>query len=372
MPELQFPDPVDQQTYEAAGLVWTWNDSLKCWSSDPVSLPEQGAPVIVSSGEPAVRPDGTALKNGDLWFKTSGTSPQLYVYQTSNSSWVVASWTAAPGTVEQANKVRVSGSASGGTRPIATFGDSSSVSGGSYTDIKYPASPPTVTNDGKITAPGGFQGNVDGKATTAGKISRTGINASSTASYRVMLGPNSNTPGDNGFCHVVQDANPLYYQPSTDKLICGTFQGNLSGNASTASTATDCSRSVTGSNGLTGGGTLNQNQVISGVNASTGAKGVVQLNDSTAAPAPQQLQRRTLPRKRMTVLRPTPLEDWQRCIGNLEHRHQRNGEHRQGQRHQLRNDQHQADRLLWPVFRPDRGDLHKHQVPDPKGAHDQG
>ena len=59
--------------------------------------------------------------------------------------------TAAPGTVEQANKVRVSGGASGGTRPIATFGDSSSVSGGSYTDIKYPASPLTVTNDGKIT-----------------------------------------------------------------------------------------------------------------------------------------------------------------------------------------------------------------------------
>ena len=54
---------------------------------------------------------------------------------------------------------------------------------------------------------------------------------------------------------------------------------------------------MTGSNGLTGGGTLNQNQVISGVNASTGAKGVVQLNDSMVAPAPQQLQRRTLPRK---------------------------------------------------------------------------
>ena len=237
MPELQFPNPVDQQTYEAAGLVWTWNDSLKCWSSDPVSLPEQGAPVIVSSGEPAVRPDGTALKNGDLWFKTSGASPQLYVYQTSNNSWVVATPpTAAPGTVEQANKVRVSGGASGGTRPIATFGDSSSVSGGSYTDIKYPASPPTVTNDGKITAPGGFQGNVDGKATTAGKITRNGVNASSTASYRVMLGPNSNTPGDNGTCYVVQDASRLYYQPSTDKLICGTFQGNLSGNATTAST----------------------------------------------------------------------------------------------------------------------------------------
>ena len=40
---------------------------------------------------------------------------------------------------------------------------------------------------------------------------------------------------------------------------------------------------MTGSNGLTGGGTLNQNQVISGVNASTGAKGVVQLNDSTGS-----------------------------------------------------------------------------------------
>ena len=48
-----------------------------------------------------------------------------------------------------------------------------------------------------------------------------------------------------------------------------------------ANTAINCSRSVTGGNGLTGGGTLNQNQVISGVNATTGAKGVVQLNDST-------------------------------------------------------------------------------------------
>ena len=66
--------------------------------------------------------------------------------------------------------------------------------------------------------------NVDGKATTAGKISRTGINASSTASYRVMLGPDSNTPGDNGFCHVVQDANRLYYQPSTDKSSAGPFK----------------------------------------------------------------------------------------------------------------------------------------------------
>ena len=65
-------------------------------------------------------------------------------------------------------------------------------------------------------------------------------------------------------------ANRLYYQPSTDKLICGTIQ-QPGLNATTASTSTFSNgRSVTGSNGLTGGGTLNQNQVISGVNATTG------------------------------------------------------------------------------------------------------
>ena len=68
-----------------------------------------------------------------------------------------------------------------------------------------------------------------------------------------------------------------------NNIYATTFTGALSGNASTATTATNCSRSVTGSNGLTGGGQLNGNKTISGVNASTSAKGVVQLSSSTSS-----------------------------------------------------------------------------------------
>ena len=33
MSKLNFPDPLVEQTYEAAGITWTWNDQLKVWST---------------------------------------------------------------------------------------------------------------------------------------------------------------------------------------------------------------------------------------------------------------------------------------------------------------------------------------------------
>ena len=83
------------------------------------------------------------------------------------------------------------------------------------------------------------------------------------------------------------------YAPSkTGSGASGTWGISISGNAATASSAsssssatdsTNCSRSVTGSNGLSGGGVLNSDQVISGINATTSAKGVVQLTDSASS-----------------------------------------------------------------------------------------
>lgn len=34
MAELNFPDPTDSPTYEQAGIVWTWSETLEAWISD--------------------------------------------------------------------------------------------------------------------------------------------------------------------------------------------------------------------------------------------------------------------------------------------------------------------------------------------------
>ena len=87
------------------------------------------------------------------------------------------------------------------------------------------------------------------------------------------------------------------------KTFSSTIVGNISGNAATATTATtsinttnatnadnstNCSRTISASNGLTGGGELNANRTISGVNATTSAKGVVQLSTSTSSTSTTQ------------------------------------------------------------------------------------
>lgn len=109
-------------------------------------------------------------------------------------------------------------------------------------------------------------------ATNANNINRNGILSTTSASYRVLLGPANNTAGY-GACSVVTDASRLYYNPSTDTLLCGTFSGNVTGNAGTVTnglytnvgatiTAThDYQASNTGMANATGG--LSRLEVIS-------------------------------------------------------------------------------------------------------------
>ena len=42
MPQLNFPDPNDTQEFEAAGILWTWNDTLKVWSSETTTAFDAG------------------------------------------------------------------------------------------------------------------------------------------------------------------------------------------------------------------------------------------------------------------------------------------------------------------------------------------
>ena len=42
MAQLNFPDPNDTQEFEAAGILWTWNDTLKVWSSETTTAFDAG------------------------------------------------------------------------------------------------------------------------------------------------------------------------------------------------------------------------------------------------------------------------------------------------------------------------------------------
>ena len=75
------------------------------------------------------------------------------------------------------------------------------------------------------------------------------------------------------------NASTIGFNPSTNQVRATTFVGGLSGNASTATTATNCSRSIGAGNGLTGGGTLTTNRTInvgagSGISVSADAVAV--------------------------------------------------------------------------------------------------
>ena len=65
------------------------------------------------------------------------------------------------------------------------------------------------------------------------------------------------------------NASTIGFNPSTNQVRATTFVGGLSGNASTATTATNCSRSIGAGSGLTGGGALAANRTIN-VGAGTG------------------------------------------------------------------------------------------------------
>ena len=74
------------------------------------------------------------------------------------------------GTATQASKVRAASTPFGasGNRPIACFGSSSEPTPDAYTNLKYAeTNPPTISGNGVISAPGGFQGNLDGIAQEA-------------------------------------------------------------------------------------------------------------------------------------------------------------------------------------------------------------
>ena len=64
----------------------------------------------------------------------------------------------------------------------------------------------------------------------------------------------------------------LTYNPSTNTLTAGTFSGALSGNATTATTATNVNRQVIAGSGLNGGGTLTANRTL---NIDADLRGVV-------------------------------------------------------------------------------------------------
>ena len=90
MATLNFPagDPPSPTTYTEAGITWTWNDTLKVWSSEAGQVPG-GGDVSVDVGD--TRP--SLPSEGDLWFCTAEAEDgggRLYVYYTDadSSQWV--------------------------------------------------------------------------------------------------------------------------------------------------------------------------------------------------------------------------------------------------------------------------------------------
>ena len=83
MAKLNFPDPTTTTVYEEAGLKWTWNSTLKVWSSEAGQVPGDGTSVSVGENPPS------PASEGDLWWNSSDDNGRLYVYY--GSQWVEAS-----------------------------------------------------------------------------------------------------------------------------------------------------------------------------------------------------------------------------------------------------------------------------------------
>ena len=391
MAKLNFPDPAVTQTYSAAGTTWTWNSTLGVWSAipgdafteadadgrylkldasnDPVTgTCEFASDLILDSitSAPALGTDA----DGKIIATSGGGSSQWTdttegIYYSSGKVGIGSDspdqkLTVKDGSIVisgQANQLYCANLTSG--NPEATFfirndGDNT------WFMLSDPATTPQfgynslrplrINNEtGLCTINGSLTGNVTGNvsgssgsctgnsatattATNANKIKRTQITTGNTSAFRLLLGESNNGDGYRN-CYVLTDRTGPYYTPSTN-TIAGLTQINA--NASTATTATNCSRSVvagngltgggaltanrtltvkaanstinvastgisvaggnvtagnatncsrtiSASNGLTGGGQLNANRTISGVNASTSAKGVVQLSTSTSS-----------------------------------------------------------------------------------------
>ena len=109
---------------------------------------------------------------------------------------------------------------------------------------------------------------------SSAQIDRTGTTTAENKNYRVMLGEDNNNTGASN-CYVVTDQSRLYYNPSSNTLTVGTVNGTVAN----ATNATNCSRTITAGNGLTGGGQLNANRTVavgqgSGISVSATTVGV--------------------------------------------------------------------------------------------------
>ena len=390
MAKLNFPDPAVTQTYSAAGTTWTWNSTLGVWSA----IPGDGFTETVADGrylkldasnDPVT---GTCEFASDLILDSITSAPALgtdadgKIIATSgggSSQWTdttggiyynggnVGVGTASPGAkldVVGGAKIGVSVSAdvldavssttylkggtggvqiqtpngtnrmginnngnvgiglttpseklhvNGNVKASSFIGNvTGNVSGSSGSCTGNAATATTATNCSRsVLAGNGLSG---GGALTAnrtltvqaanntisvasGGISVNGGNVSAGSATNATNSTNGRIDHDNGNAWhrpvfiddgkgsgtnqrlKTDSASTIGINPSSHQIRATTFVGALSGNASTASTATNCSRTISASNGLTGGGQLNGNRTISGVNGSTSAKGVVQLSN---------------------------------------------------------------------------------------------
>ena len=83
---ISFPTPnlgdPSTLTTTQAGITWTWNDTLKVWSTEGGSS-GGGASVSVGENPP------TGASQGDLWWNDSVDSYRLFIY--TGTEWVDAS-----------------------------------------------------------------------------------------------------------------------------------------------------------------------------------------------------------------------------------------------------------------------------------------
>ena len=107
--------------------------------------------------------------------------------------------------------------------------------------------------DGVCTATS-FSGNLSGNASSATLVKINTENTVNATRYIAFAA------GGNGLNHQMQVDGALYYNPSSNILTAGTFNGNLSGNASSATTAA----------GLSGSPTVSLTKINSPAASSTG------------------------------------------------------------------------------------------------------
>ena len=188
MAQLNFPDPNSVQVYEAGGLKWTWNTTHQVWSAE---ISGDAAP---GGGIEEAPTDGKQYgRQNEDWTEITGGSVDLSNYVTLDGTETIIGQK----TFSQAVIADISGNAA---------------TADSATNATNATTATTATNATN--------------ATNTDKIKRNGKVKTDTASYRLLLGPNSNTAGY-GDCYVITDRTSCYYTPSTDKLTVGTINADL-------------------------------------------------------------------------------------------------------------------------------------------------